>query len=245
MSSRGIMEKDIYVWGKQEIEDVRSNIHKVNIKGTAVEVIGENKKDVDIDHKAIVFHIGDGYLVGVTHALVPPSTVKYRSGGFIFYVARTKIDYKAYIDDRVLEYVGSHDDITLLRDKNMIGKAGLKVDYKNEYLYVGKRIGIYGFSGAQCFNFKEGLVSNLDKKTWKEVSEDTEGGLLVYMVSTPVNPGDSGAPVLTRDNEGNIIVVGVTQGFILMGNSMAFAILPSSLKVALDDIMYSPTEEEE
>jgi hypothetical protein len=86
----------------------------------------------------------------------------------------------------------------------------LKLSYESPSIRVGQQVTVVGAALGLDWTFSSALVSRLS----------TEGGSVALQISGPVNPGNSGGPVISA----NGTVIGIIQSKIATAEGIAFAI---------------------
>ena len=115
-------------------------------------------------------------------------------------------------------------DLAILKvsDTNFSGFGKLPYIFRQEYSELGEKVYTLGFSKKDVV-YGEGTINSLTGYL-----DDT----LAYQVSIPLNPGNSGGPLL--DAKGNII--GIITGKHTRQEGAAFAIKSGYLKTAVDSM---------
>jgi len=220
------------------LSDDSSKIESIIVKIVST---GEDENGNVLKKEAIGFRVKDGLVVGLTHATTAPfQTCVMTPFGVMCRPVETT-NRKYFIDDTELQPIGSHRDISLF--------AGLKPlnDYipfgDSDKLVRGTKIATLGFSRAQAFNFKTGVVSypningEYDAMLGEKMAEELNG--MSMMIAMPVNPGDSGSPVIAFYN-GNPQIVGIVCAVGLGSQGMNFAFHSNFVQEAIQKITRGP-----
>lgn len=134
-----------------------------------------------------------------------------------------KVSERYYIDGVEVKLLGREDDISLFK-----GKTKRFFPFKlgdSDKLKVGDRVVVIGWSLAVVNNMKDGMISSLNSKGIKE-TYPTKNACM--MISVPINPGDSGSPVLAFTGDVPEIVGVVNAAVVDKG--MGFAIKINDIK---------------
>jgi len=164
------------------------------------------------------WHIGEGYIVTATHCVEYPSLLGWYSTPMTW----TKPVYT--IDDREIKLIGSIQDVALLYDKELIGEPA--VTFANSDLIpIGTRVVDVGNSMMMGVNIKEGMISRTDI-TLKAFSTDAVYiKANTFVISIPVNGGDSGSPMFawnTTTNQYEVAGMVFAGATAKQGYNMAF-----------------------
>lgn len=169
--------------------------------------------------KAIGFSIGNGYIVALTHA----TNLTEMFPGAIFKSSTYSIG------DDELELIGRYDDISLF--KSNMDRPSIPFGDSDQLKY-GTHVVIIGFSLTAMINIKDGVVTSPD------VPEMLQEPLLAktFMTNAPMNPGDSGSPVIAF-RDGNPEIIGIACITIPMAKGMNFAFKSNYVQEAIKKIL--------
>ncbi len=121
-------------------------------------------------------------------------------------------------------YSDPEKDLAVLRiiDPDFIGFAELPFSLRNEEAYLGEEVFTLAYPRQEMV-YGEGSIS---------AQSGYRGDTLTYQISIPVNPGNSGGPLL--DAQGNLI--GIVVGKHIAMDGAAFAVKIKHLKNDLDSL---------
>lgn len=196
---------------RREMNTVRKNVNAHNVALRNI----NSKKDADVSsshYGATGFMVtNDGYVVTNFHVV---------NGADSVYLQNNKGDsFKASI-----VYTDADKDLAILfiKDHNFKGSKNLPYTFKSAASELGEDIYTIGFPRDEAV-YGQGYLSS---------ATGYAGDTVSYQISIPVNPGNSGGPVL--DNRGNVI--GIISGKQTGIDGAAFAIKTQTLLSALKDI---------
>lgn len=183
--------------------------------------------------RAISIAIGRNLIVAETHATQIPTTKIARTPFGMAYIQQDVLEERFFIDDIEIELVGRYKDISLFRTPFEMDFVPLG---DSDLLEVGTRVIAVGWSFGRGINVKDGIVSMfvIDDQfdppngTIKDIS---------FMMTAPVNPGDSGSPVLAERN-GRYEIVGLSCATV-QDHGLGFAYKINFIKEALKIIQAS------
>ena len=174
-------------------------------------------------YKSIGFSIGDGYIVALSHA----NDLKKMFPGAIY----TKATH--FVRDDKLELIGRHEDISLFKSE-MVRHSIPFGD--SDQLKYGTYVVIVGFSRTRMINIKDGIVSIPVIKDEFDAFTSTKDFMKnTIMVTAPMNPGDSGSPVIAfRDDKPE--VVGIAALMAIRRQGMNFMLKSNYVQKAIAEI---------
>jgi S1-C subfamily serine protease len=221
-----------------DVEQINTVMRQMTVITTKAEVIiegdlGENPKTRETEMEAIAIYISDKYIVAETHATQVSNEKIIRTPFGMFFLQQKVVSEKFFIDDREIQLIGRHRDISLFEDTEPY--TGKIIPFGNsDELEIGTRVIIVGWSLGKGINTKDGIVSmfitddqfNPPGDTIKDIS---------FMLTVPVNPGDSGSPVLAIRG-GKYEIVGLTCA-MGVGNGLGFAFYGNFVKDSVKLIM--------
>ncbi len=173
----------------------------IEVITTEVDVKTPNEKYKErwITH-ATSFHIGNGYILALTHATKHP-------GHFIININNKnllKIDliigeYSFFINDKPIELIGRFEDISIFKTNhtNIVIPFG-----DSDKLELGTEIIIIGNSLMNGINIKRGIVSILDLSDGYKLDKEkpNDNYKESFIIDSSTIPGDSGSPVVALKN---------------------------------------------
>jgi len=202
-----------------------------------VKTVFYTAQGAEVPIKAKSTHIGDGYLLILTHCCdndieASPDLARYVG------LNATK---RYFIDEKELEWVGKIDDVTLLYADWLKEYPTSPAFGDSDNLKVGNEVFVYGYSNGLVFNFKRGEVSCVDMETMNEdYKQYYHYGNLAFVISIPLNSGDSGSPVFAL-HDGELEIIGVVvAGWVtrMAGQSqgLCFALRSNFVKKCIEKI---------
>ena len=218
-------------WGSERIDSARQSVCIIETK---IQFKLSEKGTTQIkDIKAIAIPIGDGLIIALTHATSLPEVVPINFGFMIMGVKTHLIDISFLINGHPAELVGREKgtDISLFR---MEGMEAFPYSFGNsDDVKIGDEVLVVGYSFNQFFNVKDGVVSETnipDEGFFKELSD------ICFLISVPVNPGDSGSPLLAKNYNGHLEIVGIVNA-MGNGNGLGFAIKSNVVTESIKNIL--------
>lgn len=194
---------------RREMNSVKKNVNEQN---KAIQNISSNKNAAPIHFGATGFMLTkDGYVVTNFHVV---------NGADSIHLQNTKGQaFKAQVI-----YSDAQKDLAILQiqDSNFKNARTIPYTFKKQNSELGEDIFTIGFPRDEAV-YGQGYLSS---------NTGYAGDTIAYQISIPVNPGNSGGPVL--DNQGNII--GIISGKQKGIDGAAFAIKTKELISALDQI---------
>lgn len=196
---------------RRDINNVKRNVNAQNV---AINNINREKKEQNqnIQYGATGFLLSaDGYVVTNNHVILGADSILLQN---------SKGDsFKANII-----HTDVNKDIAVLHieDDNFRPAKNVPYTFKSQDTELGEDIYTIGFPRDEAV-YGQGYLSS---------STGYEGDTIAYQISIPVNPGNSGGPVL--DSRGNII--GIISGKQTGIDGAAFAIKSKALLEAISEI---------
>lgn len=225
-----------------------SNALDVNQINTAIRqmVIIETQAEVLVDGEittrkmeAIAIRIRDGMIIAETHATKVPEIDFIHTPFGVFLIEQEIVSEKYFAEGVELELIGRHLDISLFKDpsqdKYRIIPLGNSAD-----LEIGTDVIVIGWSFGKGINIKTGIVSMFVK----DEEYDPQGGTIkdiAFMTTAPINPGDSGSPVLAS-RDGKYEIIGIACSTV-QDHGMGFAYYIDWVKMALETIALETSNE--
>lgn len=199
--------------------------------------LNKNKAAVDIIHttttfsiddgliidtmKAVSFSIGDGYSIALSHATKVDIPQVVIDEGTTEVVSTTFV-----IAGQKVELVGRQDDLSLFKKPYI--NDNHTTFYNSDLLTLGSDLIMIGNSLMKGENIKTGILSSFNTKSLQYLNEAVLKHTV--LVTVPINPGDSGSPVLTMDRSGRYKVAGIACARLPGLSAMGF-MLPSNYVV--------------
>lgn len=195
-------------------QSLKKDLDDVKKRQISLEEQAEKMQEQQIDHTATAFAISaNGYLLTNFHAVKDASSI----------FAEAKQDSLQRYQVQVF-YKDEQKDLAILQivDKNFKGFNYLPYTFRYENADLGEEVFTLAYP-------REDLVYGKG-----EIASRTgfEGDSLEYQVSIPVNPGNSGGPLL--DEKGNLI--GIINRKHTKQEGAAFAIKAKYIKALVDSI---------
>ena len=215
--SMGKQQNARYTALRREVEKIKNN-QKAIEKGIPGLGIKTAPKTIPANFSGTGFAISsDGYLVTSYHVVKDADSV------FIESRAGERFRVKNIYRDQ------AHDlAILKIDDANFTSFGSLPYAFKSDLSDLGERVYTLGFPREDMV-FGEGSLSS---KT------GFEGDTTSYQISIPLNPGNSGGPLL--DNQGNLI--GVISGQQLDQQGASFAVKSAYLKQLVEKLSQDSLE---
>jgi serine protease Do len=140
----------------------------------------------------------DGYVITNAHVLAGGSYAEVLNSGNSRWKRATLIDYDLDWDIAILQIPGTYQKIEFANSDNL--KVGQKT------IAIGNPLGL-------SFTVTEGIISALNRKG--------PNGIPAYIqIDTPLNPGNSGGPLINTEGE----VIGINNFKISGGENLGFAL---------------------
>ncbi|HVI49141.1 MAG TPA: serine protease [Chitinophaga sp.] len=198
-----------------QYEDVRRVLNNIQRSQNAlIKDINNNKNKAPLNpgtYGGTGFAVsGNGYIVTNYHVVAGADSV---------YVQNTKGE--AFKAVSVFEDISSDLAVLRIADSTFKGQP-LPYAFKPQTAKVGEEVFTMGFPRDEVV-YGKGYIS---------ARTGFNGDTTAYQVSIPVNPGNSGAPLL--DNKGDVI--GIVTGKQTTSDGIAFAVKSAHLKRLLDEM---------
>jgi cytochrome oxidase Cu insertion factor (SCO1/SenC/PrrC family) len=195
-------------------QSLKKDLDAVKKRQTSLEEQAEKMQEQQIDHTATAFAISvNGYLLTNYHAVKDATTIFAEAKQDSLQRYQVKIFFK-----------DEQKDLAILQivDDNFKGFKNLPYAFRYENADLGEEVFTLAYP-------REDLVYGKG-----EIASRTgfEGDSLEYQVSIPVNPGNSGGPLL--DEKGNLI--GIINRKHTKQEGAAFAIKAKYIKALVDSI---------
>lgn len=178
-----------------------------------------NRKNSNTEKRAEASHYGatgfalsaDGYLVTNYHVIQEADSVYVQSNNGSSYKIK-------------VVHVDKDYDLAILQidDPSFQGLGNVPYTFKKASSDIGEDVFTIGFPRDEAV-YGSGYLSS---------QSDYAGDTIAYQVSIPVNPGNSGGPLV--DNHGNII--GIVKGKQTLADGAAFAVKSKFLLKSLQDL---------
>lgn len=214
-------------WGCGKLESIADNL-------AVIKTVGEIKNAEQLATKnAIAIPIGDGFVVALTHATKIPSEIIIETPEGLLSEQIEIISTKFFIGEEEIQLVGRKSDISLFKSKT---KKKFPFSFgDSDELCVGDKAAVVGFSFVRSINAKDGIISHM--KIGDEYGNDDYGNPIreiCFMLTAPLNPGDSGSPVVAQRN-GTLELVGIACA-ALQDRGMSFALKINYVKEMIEAI---------
>lgn len=217
-------------------QEMRRNVVIINEIG---ELATSGEAKFEKKTRAIGFRLNDGYIVALSHAtdmaaayMTPFKSVNYSvsTSPSVDCPFNTDSYFFEAVDEKPITLVGRYEDISLFKasweDDSPVIPLG-----NSDKLDNGTHVIMVGFSSAEAINIKDGVVSR------KTVGEDYRVPMLknTIMITTPMNPGDSGSPVIAFRN-GQAEIVGIAAMTFPARQGFGFAFKSNYVKDVIEKI---------
>jgi S1-C subfamily serine protease len=215
--SMGKQQNARYTALRREVEKIK-NSQRAIIQGISGTDARTSPKPAPANFSGTGFAISsDGYLVTSYHVVKDADSVFVENG------TGQRFKVKNIYRDQ------AHDlAILKIADPNFTSFGALPYAFKGDVSDLGERVFTLGFPREDMV-FGEGSLSS---------RTGFEGDTTAYQISIPLNPGNSGGPLL--DNQGNLI--GVISGQQLDQQGAAFAIKSAYLKQLIEHLSQDSLE---
>jgi S1-C subfamily serine protease len=214
LSTIAIMQHDAKKKSSAQYEDVRRVLNNIQRSQNALINDMNNKKRAPLNpgtYGGTGFAVnGNGFIVTNYHVV---------AGADSLYVQNNKGE--AYKAVSIFEDISSDLAILKIADSTFKSQA-LPYSLKSQNIKLGEEVFTMGFPRDEVV-YGKGYIS---------AKTGFNGDTTAYQVSIPVNPGNSGAPLL--DSKGDI--VGIVTGKQTTSDGIAFAVKSAHLKRLLDEI---------
>ena len=195
------VDKPLYNQQESIYTNIISTVHTIKTEYNVI----INKLQKKVTRTATSYHIGKGFVVASEHCIYFPTITNSTPWGSVKTPVKS-FGYVYYINDEIIDLVGTVDDIALLFDPNLIGTP--KIAWANsDKLSVGTPLVLVGNSRMRGVNIKTGIVSILEIET-PILEFHGRTAKATFVMTTPVNGGDSGGPVFVFNN-GYAYVIGM------------------------------------
>jgi hypothetical protein len=108
------------------------------------------------------------------------------------------------------EIIRAPDEDLAIIPTSQSGTPFLKLSYESPTIRVGQQVTVVGAALGLDWTFSSALISRLSR----------EGSSIALQISGPVNPGNSGGPIISA----NDTVIGIIQSKIATAEGIAFAV---------------------
>lgn len=207
---------------RTEYENMQEAYKGLAVIETKAVLVDETGTEVNREQKGIAILLEDGLVLALSHVTdIPLLNMTRTHFGYVQTMFAEKLSETYAVNGEEVQLIGRKGDISLFR-----GNHTEILPYPfgdSSKLEVGDRVAVIGFSFTKVFNFKDGVISfpfiekdDFDVIGLEMIKED------LIMFSVPINPGDSGSPLIAFRN-GKCEVVGIVNA-MLQGNGMGLAI---------------------
>lgn len=172
---------------------VEKEISSIDVITTNVNVI-VNNEIAEWQNEATAFHIGDGYMLALSHATRHPGYINIEIDQFRnMKLMVTLTNYSFTMNDKPIELIGRYKDISLFKTDEI--KYTIPFG-DSEKLQLGTNLVVLGNSFLSGINVKKGSVTMLELNekhniTNKGFENEYKNS---FLIDCPVLPGDSGSP---------------------------------------------------
>lgn len=180
--------------------------------------------------KGTSFPIGKGYQLALTHATVVEMDYAFNSAFGVFNLQRQVKDISYFINGKEIYLIGRVGDISLFR-KTWKSTCPFKLGCNP---IVGTKVMVIGNSMLNGNNIKLGIVSALDLGRYSGEDVDMQNS---FVHTVPTNGGDSGSPILAKNQIGIYEVVGIVNAGILNAQGYNSAIKINYIKGVVKKLM--------
>ena len=180
--------------------------------------------DRTLTHKAVAIPIDEGILA-LSHATLPliVEVIQSPFGRLVRYIKPDSYFYS--VDGKRIRLIGRAGDISLFERKTKKRFPFALGD--SDKVKIGDRVVVLGYSFTKIFNIKDGIVSSLKTPQESRLSN-------CFLLTVPINPGDSGSPVLAwQDNELKVVAI---VNAMIKDHGMSFAIKINEVKKRIKKI---------
>ena len=176
-------------------------------------------------YKAICFSFGDKYIIALSHATDLKKMLPRAIHNLVTY----------WIGDDELKLVGRYEDVSLF--KSEITRPSIPLGDSDRAKF-GTYVVVVGYSLARLINLKDGMISSpfigdefVSNNPFPESKlRDT------FLVTVPMNPGDSGSPVIAF-REGVPEIIGIACMVFNWAQGMNFAFKSNYVLEAISKIL--------
>lgn len=166
----------------------------------------KDEENPEKKQKSFGIPIGNNYVLVLTHTLIPKFSVKAcLPNGYCYTKELEVLAIHYYIGEKEVFLAGVQGDIALLEyktDKTFPFAFG---DFTKAR--IGDEVLVIGYSFTDFNNIKTGIVSQLNYVwDWDYGPQD------MFVITAPVNIGDSGSVVLARWPDGTYEIIGLVGG---------------------------------
>ena len=211
----------------QEIQAVKQTMVVITTKAK-VELNGVER---EAEMNGIALLLDNGIVLAETHTTQTKEVLMVRMPFGFISVTRKVLEERWFIGDTEIELIGRHRDISLFRIDKETHQAVPFGD--SDLLEIGTDIVIIGWSFGRGVNVKTGIVSRfITTENYNPPSDSING--IAIMTDAPVNPGDSGSPVLAM-RDGHYELIGLASGMI-KDHGMGFFYHINFIKEAINEI---------
>lgn len=230
-----IYEKKSY-WDDEKLQSAINEILIVNVSAMVRLKTNEPVKAdfKERKQKGLGIPLGDGYVLALTHCVTVEEVDKFRSMGFFISLPIEIKDYKWSINGIDTKLIGSIGDLSVLYNPKLIDAYPLGFGDSDKVL-PGEQVLSIGYTGNKVINLKDGIISSRETVYFDDNKMDGEADSS-FMVSVPIESGDSGSPLLVYQ-DGELKIIGVVQaGTNLKG--VGFAIMSNYIKSIINLIRW-------
>ena len=221
---------DYYVndWGSKNVAQIENIFMRMDVIGKVI--YSQSKIEVDAKAGGVCWPIGEGYIIGLTHATRLKATMLFRTPFGLIPSSRKIISEKFYIGKKEIKLIGSIDDITIFYHKDYQKAISAKWG-DSDLVKLGDKVLIIGNSYSIGYNVKDGVISMLEVNHPRLPNAKN-----AFMISAPVNGGDSGSPLLIK--RANILeIIGIVNANISQAQNIGFALKGNYIRDCIKKII--------
>jgi S1-C subfamily serine protease len=197
-------EQRAYYRRKIDIEQIRKVRQVLTIITTIAEIEEAEGKSYIEKKEGLGIRLGNQYILALTHVTKFRNYDVVRTPmGFLTFPQKV-LSEKYFIGKQKIRRVGRKGDISLFKARSYAFAKPIPFG-DSDRLEEGIEVVVIGYSGLIDFNVKSGEVSLVDIP--REKYPKYAG--FVFITTAPINPGDSGAPVLAYNNKGQLEIIGI------------------------------------
>jgi S1-C subfamily serine protease len=200
-----------------EVQEISKVIQSMVVITTVAEV-ERNGSITESEMQGIAIMLDGGYILAETHATTTLTERLVYTPFGILPIAQKILNEKHFIGDIEIKKVGNYKDIALFQAPFLTKQAVKFGDAKQ--VKIGTKVVIVGWSLGKGINIKNGIVSCFVETTHYDPPQFSIKDIAI-MISAPVNPGDSGSPLLAF-RDGKYEIVGLVCAKI-MDSGLGFA----------------------
>lgn len=215
-------------WGRGSVSQIESMLMRIRVTADVL-YAGTTTPQAE-ETGGVCWPIGGGYIIALTHATdIPETMVVYFPWGPSI-IERKVTNLKFILGDKDVKLIGRVDDISIFYHEDYQDAIPARWG-DSDKVKLGDRVLIVGSSYHIGYNIKDGVISILkpSDSRLRNVQDNT------FMISAPVNPGDSGSPMLAKIGN-NLEIIGVVNAGIPQTQGLNFALRGNYVKDCIHKI---------